>query len=146
MTTGNEASTARDILLSGGHSCVIMRDGRVLHATSGPGVRPLLQVYTEHPADLAGSTVADKVIGKAAAMILVLSGARAVHALVLSQAARDYLTEHGIAHSCDELVPLIENRDRTGSCPLEAAVAPHSDPTLGLAALRAVIRELMARH
>jgi hypothetical protein len=49
----------------------------------------------------------DKVVGKAAAMIMVHLGITRVHALMMSELARDFLTGRGIPFEHERLVPRI---------------------------------------
>ena len=125
-------------------TCAVALEGEIVYASSGLGVKPLLALYRENPALLRGASVADTVIGKAAAVILVLAGSREAYGQIMSRAAIDYLEAHGIAHSCGEEVPLILNRTGDGSCPLEASVAKLSDPQEAFAALTTRIEQLMA--
>ena len=64
---------------------------------------------------------ADKVIGKAAASLMLLGGVRQVYTRTISQPALRLLQEAGVTVSCDEVVDHIINRDHTGWCPLEQA-------------------------
>ena len=73
------------------------------------------------PTFLHGASVADKVIGKAAASLMVLGGVHEVYTHIISRPALRLLQEAGVAVSCDEVVDHIINRDRTGWCPLEQA-------------------------
>ena len=46
------------------------------------------------------------------------------------------LREHGVPASCDQTVPGILNRTKTGPCPMEACVAEIEDPQKAFFALR----------
>jgi len=137
------SNTAKSALCPPEVTCAVARGGQVLYAASGNGVRPLLTCYRQRPQDLAGAEVADLVVGKAAAILLVLGGAAEVYGQVMSRPAIDYLEAHGILHSCGEQVPLILNRSGDGMCPLEASVVDIEDPQQGYAALLARIEQLM---
>ena len=52
-------------------------------------------------------TACDKVVGKAAAMIMVHLGITRVRALMMSELARDFLAARGIPFDHDQLVPRI---------------------------------------
>ena len=124
-------------------TCVVAQKGTIVYTASGLGVKPLLTLYRENPELLAGASVADTIVGKAAAVLLVLAKATCVHGVTMSRAAQEYLDLYGIAHSCEQEVPLILNRSGDGSCPLEAAVSALSDPHEAYAALIAQIEVLM---
>lgn len=72
--------------------------------------------------DFAGYCAADRVVGRAAAMLFVKAGVRAVFADVMSVGAERLLKAHGIETGCDTLADGILNRDKTGPCPMESAV------------------------
>ncbi|HWQ50916.1 MAG TPA: DUF1893 domain-containing protein [Terriglobales bacterium] len=130
--------------LAQGHTCAVARGGRLLYAAEGIGVKPLLAALDASPADLKDSAVADTVVGKAAAVILVVGGAKTVHGEVMSRVAADYLNTHGVEYTSSRLVPNISNRTGDGICPLEQSVAGIDDPNEGLLALRERIKTLMA--
>ena len=135
-----DLNKAGEILSQGHFTCVICR-GDEVYTTMLRGVRPLLD-YLEQGTDLTGACAADKVVGKAAALLYCLLSVRAVHARVMSRAAWQVLESHGIAVSCDMLVDAIENRTKTGMCPMEMATAHVDDPALAPAAIRAKLAEL----
>ena len=71
---------------------------------------------------LVGYCAADRVVGRAAAMLFVKTGVRAVFADVMSVGAERLLKAHGVETGCDTLADGILNRDKTGPCPMESAV------------------------
>ena len=73
-------------------SCVIYNQGEV-RIFRERGVKDLYRLLKEEPEFLAGASMADKVIGKAAAALLALGGVREVFALVISLPGRD---SHGV--------------------------------------------------
>lgn len=81
----------------------------------------LYDLLVQEPEFLHGASVADKVIGKAAASLMVLGGVHEVYTRTISQPALQLLQEAGAMVTCDEVVDHIINRDRTGWCPLEQA-------------------------
>lgn len=97
------------------------------------GVADLYRWLTEEPAVLRGARVADKVIGKGAAALLVLGGATAVHADVISRPARELLRRNGVEVTFGEEVDHIINRSRTGWCPVESLCRDEESPERMLA-------------
>lgn len=94
---------------------------------------------------LKDACVADKIIGKAAALLLILGGAKAVYGEVMSENAHRLLTEAGLEVQYGSLVPYIVNRKEDGMCPMEQAVAGLSDPKEAPAALYAALGRLKAQ-
>lgn len=109
-----------DMLHAGGYSCVIANGDRIRTFTQR-GVADLYDLLVQEPEFLHGASVADKVIGKAAASLMVLGGVREVYTRTISRPALQMLQEAGVMVTCDEIVDHIINRDRTGWCPLEQA-------------------------
>ena len=109
-----------DMLHAGGYSCVIANGDRIRTFTRR-GVADLYDLLVQEPEFLHGAFVADKVIGKAAASLMVLGDVRQVYTRTISQPALRLLQEAGVTVSCDEIVDHIINRDHTGWCPLEQA-------------------------
>lgn len=139
---GDSLETAIDLIKQEGTSLVLLKQDEMIHRADGRGVTPLLALYDDAPEKFRGATVVDRVIGKAAAMILVLGGAGIVWGDLMSMAARDYLRRHGIETGCAELLPLIHNRTETGMCPIEQSVLNLNDPVEGLEVIRKTTRAL----
>lgn len=90
--------------------------------------------------DLHGFSVADLVVGKAAAMLFVRAGIAEVFARVISRSGKDYLERHGIPVAYETLTDSIRNRAGTGICPMEQTVLAIDDPEEGYLALARRIR------
>jgi len=133
---------ARRLITSGEAECVVITADRRLVAERGRGVSPLLKLYDGHAAEMKGATVVDKVIGRAAAAIAIVGGAKRVHGEVMSEDAVVFLLANGVYASHTLLVPRILNMKRDGLCPLEQSVEGISDPAAAVAALRRRVAEL----
>lgn len=122
-----------------GYICVLVKNG-IAFASKERGISPLIELAEE--GDWHDFAVADKIVGKAAALLYVFMRAKEVHAEVLSFAAERVLREHGIKVSCDSKTEKIMNRKGDGICPMEQAVADIEDPVLALATLKRKVEEL----
>ena len=120
MINMNDIEKAKKLLIQGGYTCVICRDGEI-YTSFERGVKPLL-LPLEEGRSFEGFSAADRVVGKAAACLYVLLKVGSVHAQIVSRKALDIFEKYGIELSYDELVPAIENRTKTGLCPMETAV------------------------
>lgn len=127
-----------------GHTLALCRGGEVV-TSDRRGVMPMLGFLREGR-DLSGFCAADRVVGRAAAMLFAKAGVRAVFAEVMSDGAAALLAAHGIDASCDVRTAAIENRQKTGLCPMESAVAGIEDIDAGIAAIRRRAEELRAGH
>ncbi|MCQ2266113.1 MAG: DUF1893 domain-containing protein [Bacteroidaceae bacterium] len=92
------------------------------------GVRDLYELLTTEPQALRGAQLADRVIGRGAALLLVRGGVREVYAHVMSQGALAVLRDAGIQTSYASLQPYIINRAGTGMCPVEQLTQNTTSP------------------
>ena len=100
-------------------TCVLLTaDGRVLESALS-GVSPLTEWLQKDPELLRGASIADRVVGKAAALVMLYGGVKEVYADVISEHAAVCLGERCVPFHEGERVPYIVNRMRTGMCPME---------------------------
>ena len=125
-----------------GHSLCLCR-GETLMTDDGRGIAPMLRLIGEGR-DLRGFSCADVIVGKAAAMLFVLAGIRAVHGNVMSESGRAFLEENGIPCTYDTLTAHIINREGTDICPMEKTVAGLHDPQAAYEALREKLAAMRA--
>ena len=138
-------SKAAKALNKGKYSCVIEKNGVIISARRGLGVKPVLSALEKYPDDLKGASVADTVTGKASAMLLHLGNARSLYSQIASEPAQDYLTANGILHEYGNLVEAISNRTRDGLCPIEQCVIFTNDPSVGYQQIKKTIGILMSK-
>ena len=131
---------AKELLQSGNYTCVLCK-GSEIHTSTQRGVRPLLELL-ESGTDLSGFSAADKVIGKATAMLYRLLGVREVFGTVVSDAALETLGEGHIDISFATKVDRIINRTGDGPCPMEAATAATNDPAEALRLIKLTLVRL----
>lgn len=136
----NDLEQAKALFVSGAHTLVLCRGDRVV-SSHERGVKPMLG-FIETGVDLNGFSAADKVVGKAAAMLFVLAGVRAVYAGVMSSGAKAVLERHGVASFYDVLTETIINRAGTDICPMEQACAGVDTPQQALAAIQKRMKQL----
>ena len=72
---------------------------------------------------LDGASVADKVIGKGAAALMIAGGVKEVYADVISNAAMELFEKYATTVSYDQKVAYIVNRRGDGICPVEERCA-----------------------
>lgn len=121
MTTDMIGLDAAKKLLAGSEGATLaVVNGPVRFTSSGRGVRPLYDLLTARSKILKGASVADKVIGRGAAALMVLAEVSAVYAPVVSRGAVGIFASAGVYVEFDALVDYIVNRSRTEPCPVEA--------------------------
>ena len=106
------------MLHEGGHTLVVA-NGNVFRTFDRRGVADLYRLLREDPGFLRGAGVADKVVGKAAAALMLLGGVAELHTDVISGKAIELLHGSSLRYAYDLEVPHIINRARDGWCPLE---------------------------
>lgn len=122
------------------HSVCLCKNGECF-TCDGKGISPVMKLI-EEGRDLSGYSVADIIVGKAAAMLFVKAGVIAVHGVVMSQSGKSYLEKRGVICTFDTLAENIINRKGDGICPMEQAVAEIDDCEEGYNALVRRLREL----
>ena len=125
--------------LDAGASVVAARGGVMVAERGGRGLAPLLDLLDA--GSLRDAVVMDKVVGRAAAAIYAQSGALRVYARLAGRGAAEIMSAKGIPLVADETVDLVLDRDRSGSCPMEAAVSGLEDT----AQMVEVLRKAVAR-
>lgn len=108
-----------------GHTLALVKDGELL-TSNMRGVAPMVELI-RGGTDLSGFSAADKVVGKAAAMLFVKAGIKAVYAENISVSAKVFLSKQGVDFSFKNEAEYIVNRDNTGLCPMESAVLNTDD-------------------
>ena len=121
-------------------TCAFVR-GEETFTSTERGVKPLLALADEGK-KLQGFSCADRVVGRAAALLYVLLGAEEVYAEVLSRSGEEVFKAHKIAYGYDVFTEHIVNRAGAGLCPMELATEGISDPVEALSAIRKKLKEL----
>ena len=116
-------NTIINTLHQGGYSCVI-RKGMQTRTYHQRGVKDLWELCQSEECFLNGAQIADKVIGKGAAALMVYGGICEVYADVISTPAWELLQEHGIHVTYAQQTDRIMNRQRDGLCPVETLCQP----------------------
>ena len=135
-----DLALAKQLLTTEEHTCVLCRDVQIYTSTRR-GVAPLLD-WLDSGLDLRGFSAADRVIGKATAYLYCLLGVKEVFARVISRPATQVLENHGIPAHWDTLVEGIQNRQKTGPCPMEYATRNCTTPEEALTAVRETLKQL----
>lgn len=119
----------------------VLSDGSRLIKSRERGVKPLIG-FIESGKSFKGFTVADKVVGKAAALLYALMGVSSLYASVISEGALTVCKSFGISVEYGTLTQNIINRRGDGFCPMEQAVADISDPQTAFNAVKEKLKNL----
>jgi hypothetical protein len=90
--------------------------------------------------------MADRVLGKAAALLCVYAKSSSVYASVMSNLGEKILEKFSIPYQHDTLVPNILNRRGTDTCPFEKAVMNTDSPEEALLIIGRRVKESALRE
>ena len=141
VTLTDILESAKEQLHNNNFSIVIVGENDVYTSTKH-GVAPLLEILDGGDDVIKNSFVADKVVGKAAALLMVKGGVKEVYADIISSHAFDVFEKYKIKTYYGNLVEYIINRDKTGMCPMEKAVLEVDEPNTAYDVLKKKIAEM----
>lgn len=122
----NDINHAKYILEDRNASVVFCR-GEQMIILDGKGIKPLLELMKKQIA-LSEYSVADKIVGKAAALLFIKMKVSSVYGSVMSEKARDIFLHYNIPFFYKTLTKEIINRRGDDLCPMEKAVENVNDP------------------
>jgi len=114
-------------LLHGGNYSLVAANGYT-RTFDRRGIADLYDLLSDDPAFLAGAFIADKVVGKGAAALVILGHASELYADIISEAALEMLSQSPVKVSFGQLVPHIINHNGTGWCPVETLCKDSKTP------------------
>jgi len=139
-----DLDTARSRLFEKDLTLAVVKNGEVLFETDSHRISGFLGAIEQLGAGVEGAAVADRVAGKAVALLCVYAKISKVYAAVLSKKAKEVFEENGIRHEWKELVDNILDLNKNGVCPFEKAASDISDPEAAYAAFKALQESLSA--
>ncbi len=125
-----------------GLSLVVRNHGKQTTYTQH-GVRDLYDL--QHTTLLQGAAVADKIIGKGAATLMIACGVKYAITEAISQEAIDMLRGAGVEVQYHKVLDYIPNRDNTGECPIECSLHGYTDPAQCLPIVNAMVESMNSK-
>lgn len=108
---------AREKLVSDALAICIIKDGEAIYTSKEKGIYPIYNAYISMKDKLEGASIADRVIGKAAAMICKSAKIKSLYSVIVTEQAVKLLGNVTVEFT--KTVPYIKNRDQTDLCPIE---------------------------
>jgi hypothetical protein len=105
-----------------------VKEGHVIFEAKTYGVSGFMEAVEEFKDRLDGASIADRVVGKAIALLCVYVNASAVYAATISKAAMALLEGDSVYLEWDSLVENILRADKSRTCPFEQLVDRITDP------------------
>jgi formylmethanofuran dehydrogenase subunit E len=129
--TTEDFCVAKNRLIDKNLNLCIVKGGKILFESRSRGVAGFLTAAQELKENLGGSCVADKVVGKAVALLCVHFKIAAVYADILSRPAKAVFEKWSLWFDYSHLVENVLNAERTSLCPFEQLVRNVLDPGEG---------------
>jgi len=125
---GRDLEVAKLRLKEGDLTLVIVKQGKVIFETKSQGVSDFLLAIEKFGKELAASSVADKIVGAAAAMLCAYSEVTSVFAVTISEEGIRVLEGNGIFYQFENRVSNILNYNRSDVCPFEKLAIGSGNP------------------
>ena len=109
----------------GDHSLLVYKDGNITFQDEH-GIQPLLIQIKKK--GLKNAIAVDKVIGKAAALLMVYGKVKQVHTNIIAKDAIPVFEKYKVEYSYNEVVDYIQNNKKDGLCPMEQKVLNVNSP------------------
>ena len=107
------------------HSLLVYKDGNITFQDEH-GIQPLLIQIKKK--GLKNAVAVDKVIGKAAALLMVYGKVKQVHTNIIAKDAIPVFEKYNVEYSYNEIVDHIQNMKKDGLCPMEQKVLKVNSP------------------
>ncbi|MDI6691223.1 MAG: DUF1893 domain-containing protein [Candidatus Bathyarchaeota archaeon] len=120
----------------------IAKNREVIFEASSHGISGFLEAVEKLRDELKGASVADKVVGKAIALLCVYTSVKMVYAITLSKEAKAFFEKNGVYHEWDELVENILDFKKAEICPFEKLATKISNPKEAYKRLKALQNSL----
>ena len=124
----NDLEKAKSLLIQNHLTLIIIKRGETLFETKSNRISGFLNAIEQLGKKLEDAAVADKVAGKAVALLCVHSGINAVYAEILSTKAKEVFEKNRITHQWKTLVENILDQNRKDTCPFEKEAKTVTSP------------------
>lgn len=114
-----DVEIAKKVLLEENLTLVVVKDGDVVFKSIDKGIKPTFTLATEMKELANGGSLADRVIGKGAAILCGYIGIKEIYTELISEGGVRTLEKYNIPYTMDKSCEYIKNRDKTDYCPIE---------------------------
>ncbi len=128
MNQVSDISIAKEDVKEKGFALSIVKNGKRVFQSKTPGISALVSAIDQDRFHFRSASAADRILGRAAAMLFVYSGIVHIFASTASTDALSTIGKFRIPVESEKIVPAILNRSRSSSCPFEQLVQNIDDP------------------
>ncbi|MDD5489828.1 MAG: DUF1893 domain-containing protein [Candidatus Moranbacteria bacterium] len=100
-------------------SFVLIKNGKIVFKSKAERLKPLILCIKKHKKEMRGAIVFDKIIGRAAAVLLISAKVKEVWTPTISRSGKAYLVKNKVKIGYKNLVECIMNRNGDDLCPME---------------------------
>ena len=119
---------AKNRLFTKDMTLVIVKNGDILLETKEHKIKGFFNAIETLGSSMKETAIADKVVGKAIALLCAYVKVNSVYAFVLSEEAKKVFKTHHIVHEYSKIVKEILNLEKNHPCPFEMKAKDMSDP------------------
>ena len=123
-----DLEVAKNRLETSEFTLVIVKNEELIFETKKTGIKGFLEAIEKIENRIEGSSIADKVVGKAIALLCVYTKVTSVYANVISIEAKKLLEKKEIILNWSIIVKEILNTKRNTTCPFEMKAKNTDDP------------------
>jgi hypothetical protein len=140
----SDLEIAKNVLYKKELTLAIVKNGEVMFETRSHRISGFLGAIEQLGDKLEYASLADRVAGKAIALLCVYAKIKEVYAEILSKKAKTVFEQNGIPNEWKELVDNVLDLNKSGVCPFENAADDISDPKDAYSIFRALQESLKA--
>lgn len=119
---------AKTLLVGRRLSLCIVKDGKTLFESRRQGIASFLDAINYLGCELENTSVADKIVGRAVALLCIRSKISSVYADVMSKGAKALFQGYSMRFESTDFVDNVLNIDKKRVCPFELLVERVTDP------------------
>lgn len=131
---------AKNLLIKEDYTLVVVKDGNVLFTSTERGIKPMYELVKNMKAEVKGASIADKVIGRGAALLSSYLNIGEVYGIIMSKEAIEVFKKEDINHSWETTCDYVQNRDKSGLCPIEKLSLGIDDPIIFIEKLKEFLK------
>ncbi len=142
----NDLETAKTLLIQKQLTLIIIKNGKTLYETKSHRISGVLNAMEQCGTNLKNAAAADKIVGKAVALLSVHSEINAIYAETLSIRAKDFLKRNGITVEWKELIDNILDDKKQNICPFEKEAEDIVNPKEAYDRFKVLQQKMRACH
>lgn len=133
---------AKKILKDENQKIVVVKNGEVVFKSTDRGIKPMYNIAKNLKDEVKGAALADRVIGKGAAILCIYIGINEIYTDLISENAKNLLDKNTIKYEFYSKCAYIKNRDKTDYCPIEKRSFDIEDPKVLLDRIEIFLNDL----